>query len=307
MSDCPSRRFLGLSGERLGAVREHRFDLMLLRLADVGATAEVALGARALRAEVVAQVRPLPLHATVGRQLEALLGAAVRLHLYLGHGSGAVYRSAAPRQAKRAATGVRRPRPRQTSQPLAGTGTAAAAGRGPGASEGVAGRGAATGAGPPRVGLPGPLAAGATALGGRTSPAFGPMTMTIRRPSMMARCSTVAMSATIFMTVSSIACPVSGWTISRPRNTVTSLHLFPSDRKRRMCFTLKSRSWSSVFGRSLISFSRIVDWCFRDAFSFLDVSYLNLPKSMILHTGGAARGLTSTSSRPCSSASRMAS
>ena len=74
-----------------------------------------------------------------------------------------------------------------------------------------------------------------------------------------------------------------------------------------MCFTLKSKSCSSVFGRSLISLSTIVDWCLREAFSFFDVSYLNLPKSMILQTGGAARGLTSTSSSPCSSASLSAS
>ena len=69
-----------------------------------------------------------------------------------------------------------------------------------------------------------------------------------------------------------------------------------------MCFTLKSRSWSSVLGRNLISFTTTVDWCLREAFSFLEVSYLNLPKSMIRQTGGAARGLTSTSSSPCSSA-----
>ena len=74
-----------------------------------------------------------------------------------------------------------------------------------------------------------------------------------------------------------------------------------------MCLTLKSRSCLSVFGRSLISLSTIVDWCLREAFSFFDVSYLNLPKSMILQTGGAARGLTSTSSSPCSSARRSAS
>ena len=42
----------------------------------------------------------------------------------------------------------------------------------------------------------------------------------------------------------------------------------------------------SVLGRSLISLSTIVDWCRREAFSFFDVSYLNLPKSMILQTGG---------------------
>ena len=69
-----------------------------------------------------------------------------------------------------------------------------------------------------------------------------------------------------------------------------------------MCLTLKSKSWSSVLGRSLISLRTMVDWCLREAFSFLEVSYLNLPKSMILQTGGAARGLTSTSSSPCSSA-----
>jgi translation initiation factor IF-3 len=64
----------------------------------------------------------------------------------------------------------------------------------------------------PRVGEIRP--SGTTGAGGgaagRIRPALGPITITIRRPSMMARCSTVAMSATIFMTWSSIACPVSG-------------------------------------------------------------------------------------------------
>ncbi len=74
-----------------------------------------------------------------------------------------------------------------------------------------------------------------------------------------------------------------------------------------MCFTLKSKSCSSVLGRSLISLRTTVVWCLREAFSFFDVSYLNLPKSMILQTGGAARGFTSTSSNPASSASLSAS
>src|SRR4051812_23846693 len=99
------RRFAGVPATLLRSVGEHRLDLMLLRLADVGAAAEVALGSGALRAEVVAQIRPLPLDAALCRQFEALLRAAVRLHLDLGHGSGAVYRSANPRQAIPSACG----------------------------------------------------------------------------------------------------------------------------------------------------------------------------------------------------------
>src|SRR5215471_11451796 len=67
------------------AVGEHRVNLMLLRLADVVAPAQLALGARRLGPEVVAQVSLLPLDAPTGGQLEALLRAAVRLHLVLGH------------------------------------------------------------------------------------------------------------------------------------------------------------------------------------------------------------------------------
>src|SRR6266496_810416 len=67
------------------AVRQHRVDLMLLRLADVSTMAQLTLGARRLRAEVVAEIRPLPLDAPLGGQLEALLRATVRLHLVLGH------------------------------------------------------------------------------------------------------------------------------------------------------------------------------------------------------------------------------
>src|SRR3954468_9510999 len=67
------------------SVGEHRLDLMLLGLADVIASAQLALGAGALRPEVVAQISLLPLDAALGRQLEALLRAAVRLHLDLGH------------------------------------------------------------------------------------------------------------------------------------------------------------------------------------------------------------------------------
>ena len=63
---------------------------MLLRLADVATAAQAALGGAGLVREAVAQVRLLALDATIGGQLEALLGAAVGLHLYLGHESGGV-------------------------------------------------------------------------------------------------------------------------------------------------------------------------------------------------------------------------
>src|ERR1041384_4921564 len=68
-----------------GAVGEHRLDLMLLRLADIATAAKAALGGGALRAQVVAQVRLLALDLPLGRQLEALFGAAVRLHLDFRH------------------------------------------------------------------------------------------------------------------------------------------------------------------------------------------------------------------------------
>src|SRR5436305_15280040 len=58
---------------------------MLLGLADVVAPPQLALRAGRLRTEVMAEISLLPLDAALGRQLEALLGAAVRLHLVLGH------------------------------------------------------------------------------------------------------------------------------------------------------------------------------------------------------------------------------
>jgi hypothetical protein len=42
------------------------------------------------------------------------------------------------------------------------------------------------------------------------TPARGPTSITMRRPSIVARCSTMAMSVIILTTWSSMACPVSG-------------------------------------------------------------------------------------------------
>jgi hypothetical protein len=57
---------------------------------------------------------------------------------------------------------------------------------------------------------PGGRAGGGAVPWGRMTPTRGPMIITIRRPSIIDRCSTIAMSVTAFTTLSSIACPVSG-------------------------------------------------------------------------------------------------
>ena len=63
-------------------------------------------------------------------------------------------------------------------------------------------------------------------------------------------------------------------------------------------------SWSSVFGRSLISLMSTTAWLRLACAAFFFSSYLYLPKSRILHTGGSALGLISTRSSPCSCAMR---
>ena len=63
---------------------------MLLRFTDIAAATEFPFGRTRLRAKVVTKEGLLPLDAPLCRQLEALFGAAVRLHFDLGHVSGAV-------------------------------------------------------------------------------------------------------------------------------------------------------------------------------------------------------------------------
>src|SRR5260370_11066469 len=53
-----------------------------------------------------------------------------------------------------------------------------------------------------------------------------------------------------------------------------------------------------MLGRSFISLTSIIFCFFRASFFFFCSSYLNLPKSRILHTGGSAPGAISTRSRP---------
>src|SRR3979411_46309 len=51
-----------------------------------------------------------------------------------------------------------------------------------------------------------------------------------------------------------------------------------------------------MLGRSLISLTSTSFWRLRASFFFFCSSYLNLPKSRILHTGGSAPGAVSTQS-----------
>src|ERR1700722_2861135 len=62
-----------------------------------------------------------------------------------------------------------------------------------------------------------------------------------------------------------------------------------------------------MLGRTLISLISMTFCFFLASFFFFCCSYLNLPKSSILHTGGSAFGLISTRSRPTENARCMAS
>src|SRR3546814_1362318 len=62
-----------------------------------------------------------------------------------------------------------------------------------------------------------------------------------------------------------------------------------------------------MFGRILISLISCFFWLLRAIFAFFWASYLNLPTSRNLHTGGSALGDTSTRSSPTSAACSIAS
>jgi hypothetical protein len=124
--------------------------------------------------------------------------------------------------------------------------------------------------------------------------------MDSRRPSINDSASGSAISASSLLTLFKTFTPNSLWTISRPRNSTYTFTLLPCFRNSIMCFTLNLKSCSSVLGRNLISFKLTVCCFFLAILAFFDCSYKNLPKSMILHTGGLTVGATSTRSRPFS-------
>src|SRR5215831_14979333 len=108
------------------------------------------------------------------------------------------------------------------------------------------------------------------------------------RPSIRGWFSITATSDMISVIFVSIFQPSSVWAISRPLKRTVTLALLPSSRKRRTCFALKSKSWVSVLGPSLTSFTWIVVCFLRASFWRRACMYLYFPKSMIRHTGGSA-------------------
>src|SRR5256884_4586243 len=119
------------------------------------------------------------------------------------------------------------------------------------------------------------------------------------RPSSRGLFSVLAMSCVASTILLSIFQPSSVWAISRPLKRTVTLALWPSSRKRRTCFSLKSKSCRSVFGPILTSFTWIVVCFLRASFCRRACVYLYLPKSMMRHTGGWASGATSTRSSSC--------
>src|SRR5882762_1995304 len=119
------------------------------------------------------------------------------------------------------------------------------------------------------------------------------------RPSILGLLSAVAMSCVASTILFSIFQPSSVCAISRPLKRTVTLALWPSPRKRRTCFSLKSKSCFSVFGPIFTSLTWIVVCFLRASLSRRACVYLYLPKSMMRHTGGCASGATSTRSSSC--------
>src|SRR6266446_5320072 len=116
------------------------------------------------------------------------------------------------------------------------------------------------------------------------------------RPSIRGWFSMTAMSCMPSTILLSIFQPSSVCAISRPLKRTVTLALLPSSRKRRTCLALKSKSWVSVLGPSLTSFTWMIVCFLRASFCRRACMYLNLPKSMIRQTGGCASAATSTRS-----------
>ena len=119
----------------------------------------------------------------------------------------------------------------------------------------------------------------------------------IRRPSMVGLDSILLMSDNSLAKLVKRVSPCSVYSISRPRNWTVAFTLSPPSRNSLACLVLKSRSWSSVVGRKRSSFTCIICCFFLASFSFFFFSYMNLPKSIPLQTGGRALGAISTKSR----------
>ncbi len=127
------------------------------------------------------------------------------------------------------------------------------------------------------------------------------------RLSSLGSASILAMPSICSAMRSRIRFPCSGWYTSRPRNMIVILTLCPSPRNLATWRVLVSKSPGPIFGRYFISL--IPTWTVLRRLSLARwaSSNLNLPKSMIRHTGGLAMGATSTRSRSSSLAIARAS
>lgn len=100
--------------------------------------------------------------------------------------------------------------------------------------------------------------------------------------------------------------PTSEWTISLPLNRNLKRTLSPSSMNSLAFFSFTSISCFSIVAVKRISFISTCFWFFFASFAFLSLSNLNLPKSIILQTGGSAFGEISTKSKPFSKAKSIA-
>src|SRR5262245_50307661 len=219
---------------------------------------------RTLVREEVARVRAEPADLPLLRHLEALGDGAIGLEL--GHGFAG----------------------RSTGERAEGTGGP------PPVKE----------AGPPPGGVPACAAAGRRR--GRRPPQRDAYlcvrSITIRLPSVRGGCSTLATSSRRVATSLHCRTPISWCASSRPLKRISSRTLSPRERKSRAISTRMSSMCGSVFGRRRTVLSLVLCCLTLDSCAFLFCSYLNLPKSMILQTGGRTLGATSTRSSPASSA-----
>jgi len=115
------------------------------------------------------------------------------------------------------------------------------------------------------------------------------------------------MSSSVVANLFNTSSPRPLCTISLPLKISRTFTLLPSSKNFLACFAFVCRSCSPIFVLRRIPFTSTF-FCFffwvRDCFC---CSYLNLPQSIILQTGGAAFGDISTRSKPSSSASLRAS
>ena len=98
--------------------------------------------------------------------------------------------------------------------------------------------------------------------------------MIMLRPSSLGAASTLATAATVSATWSRIRLPSSGWLISRPRNMIVILTLWPSPRKRATCRVLVSKSPTPILGRYFISLMLVLVVLRRDSLARWAASYL---------------------------------